>query len=357
MRVVSPGTADAYCEHVGGASGASDGPGGDGEATGAVAADDHLEAVSGPELEALDPAAFADAAERSTVFGRVTPEQKQELVDALRDRGHYIAMVGDGVNDVIALKEADVGVAMQGGSQASRGVADLVLLEDSFAALPFAFREGQRIINGMHDILRIFMVRLGTKALLIAIISALGGFPFEPRQASLLSLVGAGVPAVALAAWARPGPVPKTNLFRILARFVLPTTILLTLMAVGIYLLYALPAEALHPGASENDIIELAFPRAQTATTIFASFCSILLLPLTVPPTAWWAGGARIRGDWRFLALTGALLLWMVAALATSHRPQALRAHRAPRVAVRAAFRRRRGVEPPVPARLAERHP
>ena len=306
---------NAYCEQARATAGATAASATADAATGPTP---DLEAVSGHELEQLGPVAFADAAERSTVFGRVTPDQKQELVDALRQRDHYIAMVGDGVNDVIALKEAHVGVAMQGGSQASRGVADLVLLEDSFAALPFAFREGQRIINGMHDILRIFMVRIGSKALLIAIVSALGGFPLAPRQASLLSFVGAGVPAVALAAWARPGPTPKANLFRILARFVVPTTILLTLMAVAVYLIYAIPAESLRPGATEAEIIELALPKAQTATAVFASFCSILLIPLTVPPTSWWAGGAKIRGDWRFLALTAGLLLFMAGVLATS---------------------------------------
>jgi cation-transporting P-type ATPase E len=277
--------------------------------------------VSGAELESMDPAAFADAAEQASVFGRVRPEQKQELVDALRDRGHYVAMVGDGVNDVIALKEAKVGIAMQNGSQAARGVADLILLNDSFAALPSAFREGQRIINGMHDILRVFMVRILSKACIIAIVGVLGGFPFAPRQASYLSFVGAGVPSAFLAAWAIPGPVPKVRLYRLLARFVLPAMVLLVTGAVAIYFAYAIPAEssyhAAHPGVGENEILEVALAPAQTATTVFAAFCAILLLPLTVPPSPWWAGGAPVRGDRRIVALTGALLAIHLGVLAT----------------------------------------
>ena len=236
---------DAYCEVVldeterargagTRAAGAAAVVAGSGDAEGVPAADPSAEAapaaeltaVSGADLERLSPAELAAAAERATIFGRVTPEQKEQLLQALRDRGRYAAMIGDGVNDVVALKQANVAVAMQSGSQAARGVADLVLLKDSFAPLPYAFREGQRIINGMNDILRIFMVRIFYKALLIAAITALGGFPFAPRQASLISLVTVGVPAAAFALWAKPGPTPKVGLFKLLARFVVPTTVL-----------------------------------------------------------------------------------------------------------------------------------
>ncbi|MEI6727075.1 MAG: HAD-IC family P-type ATPase, partial [Actinomycetes bacterium] len=210
-----------------------------------------LVAVSGAELEAMTPEEFGAAAERSTVFGRVTPEQKQDLVEALRARGRYVAMIGDGVNDVIALKQANVAVAMQGGSQAARSVGDLILMKDTFQPLPFAFREGQRIINGMNDILRIFMVRIFFKALMIAIVTAIGGFPFAPRQSALLSFVGATVPSIAFALWARPGATPKVGLFKLLARFVLPTALLMAAIATGVYLAWAVPAHnayiAAHP--------------------------------------------------------------------------------------------------------------
>jgi len=278
-----------------------------------------LVAVSGAELEAMTPEEFGAAAERSTVFGRVTPEQKQDLVEALRARGRYVAMIGDGVNDVIALKQANVAVAMQGGSQAARSVGDLILMKDTFQPLPFAFREGQRIINGMNDILRIFMVRIFFKALMIAIVAAIGGFPFAPRQSALLSFVGATVPSIAFALWARPGATPKVGLFKLLARFVLPTALLMAAIATGVYLAWAVPAHnaynAAHPG-HENELVELSFPQAQTALTIFACFAAILLILLIVPPTKWWAGGAPlVRGDWRIVAVVGALLAFMVAVL------------------------------------------
>lgn len=276
--------------------------------------------VAGPDLERLDEARLGEVAERAVVFGRVTPEQKQTLVRALRSRGRYVAMVGDGVNDVIALKEANVAVAVQGGSQAARGVSDLILLRDTFSPLPYAFREGQRILNGMNDILRIFMVRILFKASIIAVVASLGGFPFAPRQASLMSFVGAGVPAVVFAALAVPGPVPKVNLFRRLARFVLPTGVLMTLMATVVYLVYALPAKAdylaAHPGAAGGALLLFAYPRAQTALTLFACFTAILVLLLAVPPSPRWGGGAPVRGDWRIAGTVVLLLLFVAGVLA-----------------------------------------
>ncbi len=274
-------------------------------------------AISGPELEALSPEELADAAEDATVFGRVTPEQKEDLVRGLRQRGRYVAMIGDGVNDVIALKQANVAIGMQGGSQAARGVSDLILLNDTFAPLPFAFKEGQRIINGMNDILHIFMVRILYKALIIASIAALGGFPYAPRQAALVSFVSAGVPAFALAVWARSGPTPKVGLFKLLARFVLPTALLMLITSVAVYLAFAIPAKeaylAVHPGASDTDLLANAYPVAQTALTLFSCFCSIILILFAVPPVKWFAGGAKVRGDWRFVGVVAALFAWMAA--------------------------------------------
>jgi len=312
--------AGAYCEAAFAADGGTPADAAATAGTTGDAASREVVAVAGPDLEGLSPDELAEAAERATVFGRVTPEQKQDLVEGLRSRGRYVAMIGDGVNDVIALKRANVAVGMQGGSQAARGVADLILLNDTFAPLPFAFKEGQRIINGMNDILRIFMVRIGYKASIIAVVMALGGFPFAPRQASLVSFVGAGVPAVVFAAFATSGATPKLGLFRLLARFFLPTTLLMLLMGVGVYLAYSLPAKhsylLTHPGAGQKELIANAYPQAQTALTLFSCFAAILLLLLAVPPSRWWGGGAVVRGDWRIPGVVILLLGWMVAVLA-----------------------------------------
>jgi len=277
--------------------------------------------LSGADLSAMTDDEFEAAAARTRIFGRVIPEQKQGLLQALRRRGRHVAMIGDGVNDVVALKEANVSVAMNSGAQAARGVADLVLLDDSFEALPYAFREGQRILNGMNDILRMFMVRILAKAALVGVVAAAGGFPFAPRQASMLSLIGAGVPAVAFAVWAQPGPVPKTSLVRRLARFVLPAAVAQWILTLVVYYIWAAVHETLylgdHPGATEADLLVNALPPAQTATTIVAALCGILVVPLLAPPSRWWVGGAPLRRDWRFAALTVLLFALLVLSVAT----------------------------------------
>ncbi|MGO8683240.1 MAG: HAD-IC family P-type ATPase [Thermoleophilia bacterium] len=280
-----------------------------------------LTAVSGLDLAEMDDARFASAAEQTRIFGRVTPDQKERLVRALRARSRYVAMIGDGVNDVIALKQANVGIAMQGGSQAARGVADLILLDDSFAALPYAFREGQRILNGMQDILKIFLVRIFSKALIIAAAVAAGGFPFSPRQASLYSLIAAGIPTVGFAAWAISGPTPKGSLLKRLARFVVPATVVTAIMAFGIYMIYVRIGMAGFSGPEDSAAAAAALarvlPRAQTATTLFASLTGVLLIPFTVPPSPFWGGGSRLRHDWRPAAMAIGLFLFLAIVVVT----------------------------------------
>ncbi|MEX2314419.1 MAG: HAD-IC family P-type ATPase, partial [Thermomicrobiales bacterium] len=114
----------------------------------AVNADDQI--VSGWQLEGLSDDEYEEIAQRGVIFGRVTPQQKERLVSALRRRDHYVAMIGDGVNDVPALKHAQVAIAMRSGTAVTRSISDVILLDDSFAALPDAFMEGQRIRNGLE---------------------------------------------------------------------------------------------------------------------------------------------------------------------------------------------------------------
>ena len=112
---------------------------------------DNPKAISGSKLTGMDTAELAETVEETAIFGRMNPEQKQLVVSALVDQGHYVAMIGDGVNDVLSLKKANLGIAMQSGSNATRNVADMVLLNDSYAALIPALAQGKKMVNGIRD--------------------------------------------------------------------------------------------------------------------------------------------------------------------------------------------------------------
>jgi len=259
--------------------------------------------VSGRQLEEMDDAQFAQAARETLIFGRITPQQKERLVRSLRDEGHYVAMTGDGVNDVLALKQANLGISMQSGSQATRSIADIVLLEDSFAVLPETFKEGQRILTGMQDILRLYLTRVLYLATLVVAISMIGrGFPFTPKQSSLISILTLTLPAFALAIWAQPGPVPRGSLIRKLAHFVVPAVI--TVSAAGLFVF-------LYFMVTTGDI---NYAQHALSYTIIAT--GLLLIIFVEPPTEFWVGGDVLSGDKRpTLMAIGMFLVFIIALL------------------------------------------
>ncbi len=147
-----------------------------------------------------DATALAAVVEHHSVFGRVTPHQKRAMVHALQDGGHVVAMTGDGVNDTMALKDADVGVAMGAGSAAARAVARFVLLDDDFAVFPDVVNEGRRVIANVERVANLFLTKT-FYALVLALAIGLSGwpYPFIPRHFTLLSSLTIGVPAFFLA--------------------------------------------------------------------------------------------------------------------------------------------------------------
>jgi len=281
-----------------------------------VGLDEHCKTVTGTELDALDDLQLAQVVEETTIFGRITPGQKEHIIQALRRHHHYVAMIGDGVNDVLSLKQANLGIAMQSGSQATRGVADLVLLHDSFAALPPAFREGQRIRNGMQDILKLFLARVASMMLLLISIAFIGSFPFQPRQTSLLTLLTVGVPSLALAYWARPGRASnESSLLRTVARFVLPVAVITCLVAIGVYLAILIPASIRLP-VPDNAYREGALPLAQTGITVFLVLCGLILLLFLEPPTRVRPGKQGKYSNWLPSLLVLGLFICLLVVLA-----------------------------------------
>ncbi|BBX86192.1 cation-translocating P-type ATPase [Mycolicibacterium aubagnense] len=156
-----------------------------------------------------DPEQLADTVSEYTTFGRVRPDQKRAMVHALQSRGHTVAMTGDGVNDVLALKDADIGVAMGSGSSATRAVAQIVLLDNKFATLPYVVGEGRRVIGNIERVSNLFLTKT-VYSVLLAVLVGLAGlsarffgtepvlYPFQPIHVTIAAWFTIGIPAFVL---------------------------------------------------------------------------------------------------------------------------------------------------------------
>ena len=186
-----------------------------------------------------------EVVERTAVYGRVTPEQKRDLVRAMTRRGRYVAMTGDGVNDVLALKEARLGIAMGNGSQMAKGVADVVLLTNAFATVPRAVEEGRRILRNTHRVAKLFVAKTVYSAIVLATLGlAPIAYPFLPRHITVASTLTIGVPAFFLALAPSEGPVRREGFFASLLAFVVPAGIVSALTIDAAYLLARGPLDA-----------------------------------------------------------------------------------------------------------------
>jgi cation-transporting ATPase E len=255
------------------------------------------EVASGPILATLDDARASDEAERRSIFGRVEPALKARLVALLRSRGHYVAMVGDGVNDILSLRRANLGIAMESGSAAARGVADLVLLGDRFSVLPKAVIEGQRIVAAMEATLVLLLSRT-FYVLLIVAGAAIAGLPFPltPRQNSVLAFATVGIPLIVLAIWVPPRRLPGSLLAETL-RVSIPVSFAVVLVALPTY------AYMLGSGVS---LVE-----AQTVLTSVTVFCGLGLLPLVSSGEREQAPGRLVRW-WPWLLAGIMLVVYLV---------------------------------------------
>ena len=191
--------------------------------------------VSGPELDAMDPETFEKTVLETNIFGRMKPENKQAVIEALKKNGRYVAMIGDGVNDVKSLKTAQVGVALESGSGAARGVADMVLVNDNFAALPKALVEGRRTVSGMRDILKIYLTRnLALALMFIAIYVFIGYLPMIPIQNTYYAFVSVTIMAFFMTIFAKPDDNKNLILPDVL-RFCVPSAIMIAGFGLAIY--------------------------------------------------------------------------------------------------------------------------
>ncbi len=246
--------------------------------------------------------ALAETLERSTTFGRVRPDQKRAMVGALQSRGHTVAMTGDGVNDVLALKDADIGVAMGSGSPATRAVAQIVLLDNRFATLPHVVGEGRRVIGNIERVSNLFLTKT-VYSVLLALLVGVGGviseiadfdpipYPFLPRHVTLAAWFTIGIPAFVLSLApnnerARPGFVKRVM------RLAVPSGVIIGVATFVSYLLvYAGPTET-----------EAQRMQASTSALITLITIALWVLAVVARPYTWW----------KLLLIGGSVLAYVV---------------------------------------------
>ena len=187
-------------------------------------------------LEGLSQQQVIDAADKYTVFGRVSPEQKCILVKALKAKGQKVAMTGDGVNDILALKEADCSIAMASGSEATRLVSNLVLMDSNFASMPSVVAEGRRVINNVQKSSSLFLMKtIFTILLSVFCLIAKMDYPFTTKQVMLLEFLVIGIPSFALALQPNNDKINGKFLANVLSKS-LPGAIILFINVISCYL-------------------------------------------------------------------------------------------------------------------------
>jgi len=244
-----------------------------------------------------DEAALADVLEEHTVFGRVTPQQKRAMVHALQAKGHVVAMTGDGVNDTLALKDADIGVAMGSGSPAARAVARFVVLDDSFAVFPHMVAEGRRVIANVERVANLFVTKT-VYATLVALGVALSGaaYPFLPRQFTVINGLTIGIPAFVLALAPNHRRAQSGFLGRIL-RFCVPAGLVCGTTLLAGYA-YALSLDAL----DEQE--------QMTFAVIVLLVPALWVLAILARPYVWWR--ALLVGAMPVIAILGLQIPWVL---------------------------------------------
>jgi cation-transporting P-type ATPase E len=263
--------------------------GDDPRTVGAIAAALGLDGAGDPvDARALpgDEPSLAAALERSSVFGRVTPQQKRAMVSALRSHGHVVAMTGDGVNDALALKDADIGIAMGSGSDATRAVAQIVLLDSNFDALPDVVAEGRRVLGNIERTSGLYLTKT-TYAMLLSLAVGVAGFafPFLPRHLTLIGGLTIGIPSFFLALARnterfRPGFVERVM------RFAIPAG---TIAAIATFLAYAIVR-----GKQGVSLLE-----ARTSAVMVLTWIGLLVLSIIAAPL----NRARLALIWSMAAL------------------------------------------------------
>jgi len=195
-----------------------------------------MSGISNPELAALSQEDYRRALEKNSIFGEISTTNRAEIITELRRSGHHISVLGDSVNDVPIMKQAQLSIALRTSSQAALSTADIILLESTPGTLKRVFDKGQRIVNGLLDVLKLYLTQVFYVSLLIAAIRILlYGFPYRSIQGTLITTLTITIPGVGLALWANKGILREASLARQLFYFVAPAALSMAATAMFVY--------------------------------------------------------------------------------------------------------------------------
>ena len=237
-------------------------------------------------LEGMSDAEVIAAAGEYTVFGRVNPDQKALLIKTIKANGNTVAMTGDGVNDILAMKEADCAVAIAAGSEAARSVAHLVLMDSKFSSMPKVVREGRQVVNNIQNSSSLFLMKTTMTVFTTILMLILGQmYPFEPKNLYIIEFVVIGIPSFVLAL--------RPNSARITGRFI-SNTLLKTIpsglsLSLSVLIVYIYSTVNGIPTAGETDVIALFVTMAAMAMTLSGAVAlAVMCFPYTwiTGPTA-----------------------------------------------------------------------
>lgn len=262
---------------------------------------DLLSLVSGSSLEELSEPEFAQKVQNGNVLGDLKPSQKASIINTLRAQGESVVMVGNTAEDVPAMHLANLRLALRNSAQAALKLTDIVLLKDSLEALPYVLTMGQRLVNGILDIFKLYLSQTVAQLLLILLIffSGLAEFPYHPTQAGVISLFTIAIPGMFLSVWAAAGRVTNSVIRRQLAHFIIPSALTIMLLTLGVYTLFKTQTN------SEK--------YAQLGVTYALLIAGWLRVLFVQPPTLFWVGGAPLRGDRRVIRVViGSIILFVV---------------------------------------------
>ncbi len=279
----------------------------------------------------LEPGELAPYLEAHQVFGRVSPLHKRAMVAALQSVGHVVAMTGDGVNDVLALHDADLGIAMGSGSPASRSAARVVLLDDAFSSMPILLAEGRRVLSNVERVSKLFVSKT-VYATLLALAIGISGvpYPFYPRHFTVVSTLTIGVPSFFLA-FAPAATRLRSGYSRRVARFTVPAGIVIAAATLTTYLIdrshdggtgHARTAAALTLGTVGLVVLaRVCRPWAAWKALLVAAMAGGFALAFTVPLARHLLAFRPATGSGLLLAGTSALVATVILEALWRHRP------------------------------------